>query len=112
MIGVILFGVIIYFIPTFIGASKEKSAGILILNLFLGWTIIGWVGALIWAVCGKMQSEDLAPEIRDKLQSIITILNLLDENKTPTIGNLALARKDLSDIIEMLDDPAIHVNAQ
>ena len=41
----------VYFAPTLI-ASKNKKANIIpifILNLFFGWTLIGWVGALIWA---------------------------------------------------------------
>lgn len=42
----------IYMLPTIIAASKHKKNGsaILALNLFLGWTLIGWVVALIWAV--------------------------------------------------------------
>jgi hypothetical protein len=38
----------IYFIPTLM-AKKNRSA-ILVLNLFLGWTFLGWVIALVWAV--------------------------------------------------------------
>ena len=47
------FGVFIYFLPSFIAAGKRHpyGTGIAILNLFLGWTIIGWVGALVWSVC-------------------------------------------------------------
>lgn len=41
--------VIIYFLPTIIGRNKENSTSILMLNLFLGWTFIGWVVALVWA---------------------------------------------------------------
>lgn len=48
-IGIILL-IILYFLPTIIGWNKKKSTGITLLNLFLGWTFIGWVGALIWAV--------------------------------------------------------------
>lgn len=39
----------IYFLPTIIGKDKENSTPIFILNLFLGWTFIGWVVALVWA---------------------------------------------------------------
>ena len=46
----------IYFIPTILAYKykhKQKQA-ILILNLFLGWTFVGWVVALIWlAIKGK-----------------------------------------------------------
>ena len=47
---VILFA--IYFIPTIIAYSEKKvnSPAILILNLLLGWTFIGWVIALVWAI--------------------------------------------------------------
>jgi hypothetical protein len=40
--------ILLYFLPTIIGRDKRDAAGI-ILNLFLGWTVIGWVIALVWA---------------------------------------------------------------
>ena len=48
-IFVIILFLIIYFIPAFIGHNKKQSNGIILLNLLLGWTILGWIGALIWA---------------------------------------------------------------
>lgn len=49
----LLLGIIIlYFLPTIVAIvnNHNYSAGIIILNLFLGWTFIGWLVALIWAV--------------------------------------------------------------
>ena len=45
------FGLLIYFLPAFIATAKKKqnSTAITILNLFLGWTILGWIIALVWA---------------------------------------------------------------
>ncbi len=40
----------IYFIPSIIGRKKMNSKAIFLLNLFLGWTFLGWVGAMVWAV--------------------------------------------------------------
>jgi len=42
---------LIYFIPTYVAFSKRhvNKVPILIINLFLGWTFIGWVIALVWA---------------------------------------------------------------
>ena len=40
----------IYFIPTFVGNNDKNATGIFLLNLLLGWTLLGWVLALIWAV--------------------------------------------------------------
>jgi hypothetical protein len=47
----LLFMVLLYFLPTIVGRHKRDATGIFLLNLFLGWTVIGWVVALIWA-CG------------------------------------------------------------
>jgi hypothetical protein len=46
------FGFVLYFLPTIVafGRSKRDAVSILLLNLFLGWTAIGWVIALVWAV--------------------------------------------------------------
>lgn len=43
---------ILYFLPSIIafGRSKRDSGAILVLNLLLGWTAIGWVIALVWAL--------------------------------------------------------------
>ena len=41
----------LYFLPTFIAALTKQKDGvsILVLNLLLGWTVLGWVIALIWS---------------------------------------------------------------
>ncbi|HTW22481.1 MAG TPA: superinfection immunity protein [Candidatus Baltobacteraceae bacterium] len=43
------FCMLVYFLPSIIGHSKRSFTGILVLNLLLGWTVIGWFAALIWA---------------------------------------------------------------
>lgn len=40
---------LIYFLPAIIGFRKRNGFAIFVLNLFLGWTLLGWVMALIWA---------------------------------------------------------------
>ena len=47
----LFFGLAIYFIPAFIAYKRQclQKVSILLLNIFLGWTFIGWVIALIWA---------------------------------------------------------------
>ena len=41
----------IYFIPSYIAFKKQKlqTTAIIVLNVFLGWTFLGWVVALVWA---------------------------------------------------------------
>lgn len=46
------FGFVMYFLPSIVAFARSKRdiAGIILLNFFLGWTVIGWVIALVWAV--------------------------------------------------------------
>jgi len=39
-----------YILPSIIGRNKRNSTSITLINIFLGWTLIGWVAALIWAI--------------------------------------------------------------
>lgn len=49
----------VYLLPTIIAYRKQKGnrAAILALNIFLGWTFLGWLIALIWAL--KIDPVDL-----------------------------------------------------
>ena len=50
-----LLGIALYFLPTIIAAVRPKKdiLGIVLVNIFLGWTFIGWIVALIWALAAK-----------------------------------------------------------
>ena len=47
--GFITLCLLMYFLPSIIGHNKRDFAGIFLVNFFLGWTIVGWFVALIWA---------------------------------------------------------------
>ncbi len=44
-------GLALYFLPSIIGFRKNQpnKVSILLLNLFLGWSLVGWVISLVWA---------------------------------------------------------------
>jgi hypothetical protein len=46
------FGFVMYFLPSIIALARNKRdiTAIVLLNFFLGWTMIGWIVALVWAV--------------------------------------------------------------
>ena len=46
------FGLVFYFLPTIVAFARHKrdTTSIAVLNFFLGWTAIGWVIALVWAL--------------------------------------------------------------
>jgi len=50
----LLFGfpLVMYFLPSIIALvrSKRDLLAIFMLNLFLGWSVIGWIVALVWAL--------------------------------------------------------------
>lgn len=48
--GIILILIILYFVPSIIARKTNSIFGIFLLNLLLGWTFLGWIGALIWAI--------------------------------------------------------------
>ncbi len=40
----------LYFLPALVATGKKQAGAIIMLNLLLGWTGIGWIVALIWGV--------------------------------------------------------------
>lgn len=47
-----IFGILLYFLPSIVAFVRghPQRWGIFALNFFLGWTFVGWIGSLIWAV--------------------------------------------------------------
>jgi hypothetical protein len=55
LMGVILLAIIFvfYFLPTLICCGRKNcrcGTAIFALNLLLGWTLLGWVVALVWSL--------------------------------------------------------------
>jgi hypothetical protein len=42
----------LYFLPTIVAFNRNRhnKGAIFVLNLFLGWTVLGWVVSMVWAV--------------------------------------------------------------
>tara|TARA_R110002050_G_scaffold57833_2_gene130046 strand:+ start:2094 stop:2258 length:165 start_codon:yes stop_codon:yes gene_type:complete len=41
---------LVYILPFLVAKDKKISNQVLALNLLLGWTFVGWVIALVWAL--------------------------------------------------------------
>lgn len=54
-------GILLYFLPLFVAGNRSvvHFPGIAILNLLLGWTLLGWVVALVWAVSSPLDAVGL-----------------------------------------------------
>lgn len=45
---------VFYFLPTIVAAHRgHHYGGILLLNFFLGWTGIGWIALMLWALVSR-----------------------------------------------------------
>jgi hypothetical protein len=49
----LLFALALYFAPAIIAVARNthNATTILLLNIFLGWTVVGWFVALLMALC-------------------------------------------------------------
>ena len=45
----------LYLLPAIIGRNKSDAGSIFLFNLLAGWTLLGWLGALIWAISKEGQ---------------------------------------------------------
>ena len=50
--ALVIFGGLLYWTPTIVAFSRgsDGRVGIAVLNFLLGWTVIGWIAALVWAI--------------------------------------------------------------
>lgn len=56
-----LVSLFLYFLPSFLARHKSSFTSILILNILAGWTFIGWIIALVWALSSDPQ-RPVAPQ--------------------------------------------------
>ena len=63
--GLLLFAVNLplYLLPSILGRKKQNRAAIFAVNFLLGWTIVGWFAALIWALGRDAQSIPASPAV-------------------------------------------------
>lgn len=47
---VIILLIFLYFVPSMVAHGKPQFNQIVVLNIFFGWTGIGWVVSLLWAL--------------------------------------------------------------
>ena len=69
--GAAIFGVLllaavssaIYFTPAIVAVKRRTrvTMGVFLLNFFLGWTLLGWVVSLVWAVSAPVETPELSP---------------------------------------------------
>jgi hypothetical protein len=61
MTAFVTIAAVLYFVPTIVGVVRKhpQMGPIIVVNLLLGWTLIGWAGALALAVSNPRDREVL-----------------------------------------------------
>lgn len=76
LIIIIALGLIVYFLP-FLLSKDHNSLSVFLVNLFFGWSIIGWIVAFIMALSAPrttiVQTAGETVSNADELQKIIAL---------------------------------------
>ncbi|HTW51723.1 MAG TPA: superinfection immunity protein [Stellaceae bacterium] len=51
--------VVLYMLPTLIafGRQHPRRQEVTLVNILVGWTLIGWIGVFLWAALAHVESE-------------------------------------------------------
>lgn len=49
-----------YLIPTVVASIRKHRSGkaIFVLNILLGWTVLGWIASLVWSLTGDIKNKE------------------------------------------------------
>ena len=107
MIGSILFYIVIalYFIPSIVALIRSKSnlLAIIALNILLGWTVIGWIVALVWSLTSNSKAQQIVINNKsdephnDNLSKLEKLKKLLDSDAI-TREEFEVQKKKLLDL--------------
>ncbi|WP_425491288.1 superinfection immunity protein [Nitrospirillum iridis] len=77
LVVVLLLVGFIYFIPSIIAFHSRAGnrSAVLFLNLFLGWTLLGWIISLFWALAGASQATAIRANYKKCPRCAEAILN-------------------------------------
>lgn len=87
-------GLIFYFLPSMIASTRrvQHSGGILAVNLFFGWTVLGWIAALIWALVEERETP-VAPVATGRRQTWFGYSEPRNPESPESIPGVAASKK-------------------
>jgi uncharacterized membrane protein len=64
LLGIILASLTVYLLPSIVADVRHhpQSLAIFVLNILLGWTLLGWIAALFWAYTNDVEHH-MAPSV-------------------------------------------------
>lgn len=94
MVGMVVVGLAIYLLPLIValGVKSEKIVSVFLINFFLGWTVVGWIVAMVMAL-GKTETKHSSP------------INIqMTQNTSASEKPINLNLKDLAQLAKLRDD--------
>jgi len=90
--GILIIGAL-YFLPTIVASSKNKqnTGAIFALNLLLGWTVIGWILAFIWALTQDANPQPSARSVAVDAPKSLPPQQAPAQRKCPDCAEMVLA---------------------
>lgn len=63
----------VYMLPTFVAGQRRhiEMLAIVVLNLLLGWTLLGWAVALVWSLTSNVRPSDAPILATDRVAALI-----------------------------------------
>ena len=93
--GILVLISVTYFLPSVIALlrGKSNSFAIIILNIFLGWTFIGWVVALVWSFASNNKPQTVV------INNSTNLDNRTSEEKIERQRNPSLMKADTKSLL-------------
>ncbi|SHG53851.1 Short C-terminal domain-containing protein [Flavobacterium micromati] len=109
---VIIISLFSYFLPTVIAMLRGKSNtfAILLLNLFLGWTFIGWIVALVWSVTSDNKPQTIVVnnnssiEPKNELKTLTSVGIKSEQIDNTNLNSHQDKIQNLKKLKQLLDD--------
>jgi len=98
-----LFLFCLYFFPTLIAIlrGRHNTGAIFLLNFFLGWTFVGWIISLVWAVSSNPPPQQIIIHNNEPEKRTMTSPTI---NPTPRPGQGQDKISQLRQLKQLLDD--------
>ena len=74
LIFIIIIAALLFFVPSVIAYNRnhDNRGWVLLLNILLGWTGLGWIFCLFWAIFGKTEGRThLETRYEEKMANVI-----------------------------------------
>lgn len=77
----------LYFLPSIIARKNTNDFKVMLVNLFFGWTFIGWIIALVMATNGSTRL-DLVKVLEVQRDEIKKLRGMVMNQRTPAVEKL------------------------